>query len=348
MKKYASALGMRGDMLYCPLPLSIDSYWTCETNCLHCYSRRQNRTWGQDFRAADVEAIKKKLTSAKGSSPLSQAIRQRKTLRLGNRTDPFQDCEEKHRVSTKLLEFLMEQRWDTVVQTKFPRRAWEMTGLGDTSTMMAIITVGMEEDWELLERKRTENPLERIKTLHEIHCAGFPVGANGEPFIPGYHTVKQFEETVKLLKAHGIKRFNTYNLHINDLVVKNLHSIGLDIEKIWHMNQDEPWRKILAKLLEISNKYDIILGCPDFVNSGWTDKQRSNTCCGLDVKNPCTWNSHHFKLAIQEDRDPLLTCWDGVGDYDEGEQIIKGTTTDMYTMKDVVGTTKKRKDMKLL
>lgn len=335
MKTYAAALGMRGDMLYCPLPLSIDSYWTCETNCLHCYSRRQNRTWGQDFRMADVEAVKKKLLTAKGSSPLHQAIRQRKTLRLGNRTDPFQRCELEYKVSTNLVKFLMAQKWDTVIQTKFPQRAWELTGFGKHATMMAIITVGLEQDWELLERKRTEHPLERLKTLQNLHAEGYSVGANGEPFIPGYHTIKQFEETMKLLKAHNIKRYNTYNLHINDLVVKNLHSIGLDIEEIWYMNRDEQWRPILKQLLEIANRYDIILGCPDFVNSGWADKQRSNTCCGLDVENPCTWNTHHFKLAIQQGQNPLLTCWDGVGDYDEGEKIIKGAATNMYTMKDV-------------
>lgn len=326
-------------MLYCPLPLSIDSYWTCETNCLHCYSRRQNRTWGQDFRMADVEAVKKKLLSTRGTSPLSKAVQRRKTLRLGNRTDPFQDCEVKFRVSTELTQFLMAQKWDTVIQTKFPQRAWNMTGLGEYSTMMAIVTVGLENDWDLLERKRTENPVERIKTLSEIKKAGFRAGANGEPFIPGYHTVKQFRETVKLLKSYGITRFNVYNLHINDLVVKNLHKLGLDIEKIWYMNQDEPWRKILKKLLAVADHYGVVLGCPDFVNSGWEDKQKCNTCCGLDVKNPCTWNSHYFKLAMQKGEDPR-DMWDGVGDYEEGLKIIEGTAKDMYTMKDVAGARK--------
>ena len=134
MKIYKSAVGIRGDMLYCPLAFYIDSYWTCEPNCANCFARKLNRTWGQDFRIADVEAVKKKLLSAKGTSPLSQAIQQRKTLRLGNRTDPFQDCEIKYKVSTQILQFLIEQNWDTVIQTKHPGRAWEMTGLGKNCT----------------------------------------------------------------------------------------------------------------------------------------------------------------------------------------------------------------------
>lgn len=338
MKIYTAALGMRGDMLYCPLPLSIDPYWTCEVNCYHCYSRRLNRTWGNDFRMADVEDIKRKLSSLspRGKSPLHEAIRQRKTLRLGNRSDPFQPREEKYRVSTEILKFLMEIGWDTVVQTKFPRRAYEMTGLGKTCTMMAIITPGLEADWELFERKMTENPIDRVKTLSKLQKKGFDVGVNGEPFIPGYHTPEQFEETVKLLKSYGINRYNTYNLHFNDYVAKNLFKLGLDIEKIWYMNQDKQWRRILKKLIEIAEKHDIILGCPDFVNSGWEYVQKCNTCCGLDVKNPCTFNTHHFKLAVQKGEDPRK-CWDGVGDYEEGLKIIEGTTDEMYTLKDVVG-----------
>lgn len=336
MKVYKAALGIRGDMLYCPLPLSIDSYWTCEINCYHCYSRRLNRTWGNDFRMADVEDIKRKLSSTRGKSPLHKAIQLRKTLRLGNRSEPFSPWEEKYKVSTEILKFLMKVKWDTVVQTKFPHRAWEMTGLGETCTVMAVITPGLEADWEMFEHKKTENPIDRVKTLAMLKKKGFAVGVNGEPFIPGYHTVKQFRETIKLLKSYGINRYNTYNLHLNDYVVKNLHALGLDIERIWYMNQDRQWHKILQKLLVIADKYDIILGCPDFVNSGWGHVQRCNTCCGLDVKNPCTFNTHHFKLAVQQGRDPR-NCWDGVGNYEEGLSVIEGTTDQMYTLKDVVG-----------
>ncbi len=335
-KTFPSAIGIRGDLLYCPLPLYVDGYWTCEPNCETCYLRRLNRTWGKDFRMADVEQVKKRLSSARGGSPLLRAIQLRKTIRLGNRTDPFQPCEERYQISTQILRFLMDSQWDTVIQTKFPERAYRMTGLGKHCTLMPIITVGLEKDWELFEHRMTENPIRRIKFLSWLQRRGFRVGVNGEPFIPGYHTVAQFEDTVKLLKSYGILRFNTYNLHLNDLVAKNLHRIGLDIERIWEENQDGPWRKTLAKLIEISDRHGIILGCPDFVNSGWEQKQQCNTCCGLDVENPCTFNAHHFKLAIQNGKDPR-ECWDGVGDYEQGLGIIDGTNTEMYNIHDVVG-----------
>lgn len=336
MKVYKSAVGLRGDMLYCPLAFYIDSYWTCEPNCAHCYLRRLNRTWGEDFRAADPAAVIRKLQSTRGTSPLHRAIQARKTIRFGNRADPFQACEETLQVSTQILAWLAEQDWDVVVETKFPQRCMDMTHPGQNCTVMAIITVGMEQDWELFEHKRTEPPRERLRTLRKLQRRGVRVGANGEPFIPGYHTVAQFEDMIKLLKANRIPSYNVYNLHLNDLVAKNLCELGLDIEKIWRMNQDAPWRKVLRQLLDIAAKHDIILGCPDFVNAGWADVQRANTCCGVNVQNPCTFNAHHFKLAVQRGADPL-TCWDGVGVYAEGAAIVTGAAHDMYTLKDVVG-----------
>ena len=158
IKEYKSALGIRGDMLYCPLPFYIDSYWTCEPNCRSCFARKLNRTWGWDFRVANPEKIKRRLTSSKlGTSPLSVAIAKRKTLRFGNRTDPFQACEEKYRVSSDLLHFLLEeQKWETVIQTKHPQRAWNMVHLNNYAIVLSVITVGLEKDWELLERKKTE------------------------------------------------------------------------------------------------------------------------------------------------------------------------------------------------
>lgn len=334
---FKSAVKLRGDSLYCPLPLYIDGYWTCEPNCEICYLRRLNRTWGNDFRLANVDAVKKQLSSKRGRSPLSQAIQQKKTIRLGNRTDPFQPCEEKYQVSTEIFKFLMESKWNTVVQTKFPARAYRMTGLNKKySILLAEITVGLEKDWELFEHKFTENPINRITNLSNYQAKGYRVGVMGEPFIPGYHTTKQFEETLKLLKSAGLKTFNTYNLHLNDLVAKNLARLGLDIEKIWWMNQDEPWKKIQRRLIHLAKKYDIVLGCPDFVNSGWENIQECNTCCGIDVDNPCTFNTHYFKLAVQKGEDPLQ-YWDGVGDFSQGVRIIEGTDTDMYTLKDVIG-----------
>ncbi len=80
---------------------------------------------------------------------------------------------------------------------------------------------------------------------------------------------------------------------------KRLHAIGIDIERIWYYNQDAQWKPILQQLLDISKKHGIILGCPDFVNTGPEWRETRNTCCGVQVPNPCTYNTHHWKHFAQ-------------------------------------------------
>ena len=170
-----------------------------------------------------------------------------------------------------------------------------------------------------------------------MNAFGIPVGVNGEPFIPGYHTVKDFEQTLLLLKKYGIKSYNTYNFHFTAFVAKRLHAIGIDIEAIWYNNQDTQWKKILRQLLEISKKHGIRLGCPDFVNSGMSWKEQANTCCGINVPNPCTFNTHNFKRLAQEGKSVLEIVditYDKSGDLTQGLKIIKGEPGDFYTLKD--------------
>lgn len=345
---YKSAVGVRGDCLYCPLPLSIDSYWNCLTDCHHCYARRLNQVWGKDLRPADPEQVERKLQNGlKNKNPkstLANALNKKITLRLGNRTDPYQKVERELRVSRRIQEILVKLEWTYVIQTKFLSNVLPdediMSEARDRNLLqiMPIITPGAENDWEILERGRTTPIPRRLRIIQRLVKKGYTIGVSGEPFIPGHHSPQQFKDTLKRLKDVGIKSYNIYNLHFNDHVAKRLHSVGLDIERIWHYNQDKNWHPILQELLDIAKKENIILGCPDFVNSGWDWKEQVNTCCGLHVQNPSLYNSHHWKLLIQEgvsrEKIPDRT-WQGVGDKEIGEKIIWGETCEFYTMKDV-------------
>lgn len=338
---------MRGDSLYCPLSLSLDSYGNCLTNCHNCWIRHLNHVWGKELKPADVNLLEKKLRNGLNNtnpkSILAYALHQKKTIRMGNKTDPFQEIERKYKISKKILSLLIRLNWTFVIQTKFTHVMMDYeyrllrASRKSLLTVMIVMSPGLDKDWELFERGLTTPPLDRIKHAVKLMKQGVPVGFNGEPFIPGFHTIKDFKNTLKLLKANGIKRYNTYNFHFNAFTAKKLHAIGVDIEKIWIMNQDKEWKKILPKLLDLSKKYNILLGNPDFVNTGKNWIEQSNTCCGIDVPNPCTFNTHYFKKYKQDgltDDQILVRAWDGTGNYDEGVSIVKGTNKNMYNLKD--------------
>lgn len=345
MKLLKQGLSIRGDSYYCPLAFSLDTYWNCETNCAHCYLRRMNRTWGDDLRPLDLELFKKKLINGLSNknpkTSLAHALKQKKTIRVGNKTDPYQTINNEYRVTEKAIKILMDLDWSIVIQTKFTANMIEEEEIFKKSlvTMMPIISPGGDRDWEILEHKKTTRPISRMYYISQKQKEGFNVGVNGEPFIGGWHTIKDVEDTLKLLKSYGIKSYNTYNLHLNDWNAKQLNKSGLDIEAIWYYNQDARWRINLEKILDLGKKYDIIMGCPDFINSG-KYVESVNTCCGIHVPNPCTFNTLNWKqekyLKGRYSPEVIDETFDGVGDYKTGKSIYDGTKSDFFTMKDIL------------
>lgn len=348
MKTYKTPLSIRGDCLYCPLPFSLDSYWNCLVDCHHCYFRRLNHTWGTDLRLTDPMVVKKQLENGlKNTNPksfLSQCMAKKKTIRFGNKSDPLQPIEDKYKITLKLIRVLNYLSWSYVIQTRFTERLmnyekWLLqSSKAGLLTIMPVVSPGFEKDWSILEKGITTPPIERLRHSRYFIKKGVNVGINGEPFIPGFHTVSDFERTIRKLKAYGIKSYNTYNFHFNAFVAKRLHAIGIDIEKIWYYNQDAQWKPILQKLLDISKKHGIILGCPDFVNTGPEWREERNTCCGVQVPNPCTYNTHywkHYAQGGQMDIDQIEDfTWDGIGDRKVARDILEGNPCDLYTLKD--------------
>jgi DNA repair photolyase len=352
MSKLKSPLTIRSDNMYCPLPLSIDSYSNCETDCNHCFFRRLNYVWGQDLKEADLDLLKKKLENGlKNNSPksgLAWAIKNKLTIRIGNKADPFQPIENKRNVTKKIIDLLTELEWSFVIQTRHTTNLLQAKkhvlrahkrGL---VVLMPVISPGLDFDWEILEKGLTTPPEQRLKDMKRFMKKGIQVGVNGEPFIPSVHSFKSFKDTLLLLKKYKINRYNTYHLHFNDYVAKRLHELNnprIDIEKIWKYNQDGEWRKILRKLMEISDKMNIKLGCPDFVNTGWDRKEPANTCCGIDVPNPSKYNTHYFKSLKQSgmsDEGIMEACYNGCNTREVGMSVLNGKSDTQYSLNDII------------
>lgn len=347
MIKLKNSLTVRGDSLYCPLPFSLDTYGNCLTDCWHCYFRNLNKVWGEDLKPADLDLMEKTLSAGlKNKNPKSfvaHMLYRKKTIRLGNKADPFQDIENKYRITRQAINLLVKYDWTFVIQTRHTENMMMAeknlfaAKAKNLITIMPVVSPGLEKDWEILERKRTTNPLGRLLLSRHLIRKGFPLGINGEPFIPGFHTIQDFEDTLKLLKFYKIQSYNTYNFHFNAFVAKRLHAIGIDVEKIWYYNQDDQWKKILHKLLDLSTKYGIRLGCPDFVNTGKYWIEQANTCCGINVPNPATFNTHNFKRLKQEGKSTeeiIKLTYDGAGDMEQAKAIIEGKKCKFYTLKD--------------
>jgi DNA repair photolyase len=346
-KTYKSPIAMRQAHLTCPLALALESYWNCEADCLHCMGRRLNQIWGTEQRVTDPEAVRKTLVNAlKNPHPktiIAQALHAKKAFFLGRKTDPYQPIENKLNVTRRLLEILSELNWSVVVCSRFQDNMKKDVDLiidnKRNISLLTEITPGGEADRELFERNRTTSIDERLLFTKYLQDNKVNVGVRGEPFIPGYHTFKQFRDILKRLKSFGIKSYNTYNLHINEYTIKRLYAIGLDIEKIWTLNQDIYWSAIQKRLCRIADEEGIILGCPDFVNVPTDRMNTTNTCCGINVHNALTFNTHIWRnLILNGDEEIMDYTWEDIGtdeDWNQAKLIILGKLSKVYyTFKD--------------
>ena len=346
---YKNPITIRQDHLTCPLPLALESYWSCAADCLHCMGRRLNQIWGQEQRCTNPEAVRKTLINALSNknpkSIIAQALHAQKTFFLGRKADPYQPIELKERITAQLIEILFELDWSFAICSRYQANLIQDIALLKQKkhlvTILTELTPGGDADWELFERGRTTPPKERLSVSQRLQRYGFNVGVRGEPFIPGYHTFAQFRDTLKMLKSYGIKSYNTYSLHINEYTIKRLFEIGLDIEKIWELNHDKHWKPIQRKLCDIAEQEGIILGCPDFVNVRKDYSCPANTCCGVSVPKPFTFNTHHWRndLVAGENKSTILvSTWEGIGTIDDQSKgcsiLCSKEEQDYYTFND--------------
>jgi DNA repair photolyase len=348
MITYKNPITIRGGHWTCPLPLALESYWACEADCLHCVGRRLNKIWGTEQRCTNSDNVEKILKNALlNKTPKtiqSQALHNKKAFFLGRKADPYQPIEKEKKITQKLIQILIQLNWPVVICSKYQSIAERDTDLflkgRELIHMLIEITPGVESDWELFEHKRTSEIKDRLQISKYWQKLGIKVGVRGEPFIPGYHTIKQFRDILKRLKSYNLKSYNIYNLHMNEYTMKRLYNIGLDIEKIWDFNQDCHWSFLQKKLCQIAKEENIELGCPDFVNVpiNWTSNV--NTCCGINVTNAFTFNTHNWRNSIVNGKSSIETLnesWEGIGTIEDKKQaniIITGKPSkDFYTMK---------------
>jgi hypothetical protein len=236
--------------------------------------------------------------------------------------------------------------WSFVVQTRFPYFLWnfstyDVERFRKLGTVLIVISPGQYKDWSILEQQKTESIGFRWEAYRNFREAGIPVSIHGEPYIPGFHKYSDFRDICRKLRSMGCTSYNTYNFHFTPHVAKRLVELrdpSVDIEKIHKYNQDKYWKQILAKLYEIADDNNIRLGCPDFVNSGPSRIEPFNTCCGINVANPCTFNTHYFKRLAQRGhtmKSILEMTDDGTADYNQALQILRGDKgCEFYTLRD--------------
>jgi hypothetical protein len=260
-------------------------------------------------------------------------------MRVGNRYDPLPPVESEQRIARGALEILADLDWEIKLESKNAALMLEYSDrlIGMGAIISTTVLTGLDDDWRLLEARVPSSPTDRLEAMERFVDAGLQVGVLAEPFIPGYHTVAQWFEFLLELKSYGINRVNVYNLKMNSYNVRRLLELDLDVERILDHSDDETWGGILFQLLAAAAELGIHCGCPDFVNAGRV-KPTTNTCCGVDVTAPCTFNLVNWRAKGLENgrvtMSDFLDSWDGVGDINKGWSQFNGQAENLYSLTD--------------
>jgi len=145
------------------------------------------------------------------------------SIAMGTNTDPYQRCEGKYKLMSRIIEVLTEYRNPFSVLTKGTlilrdvELLAEASALTDVSTAMSIPTLD-EDAWRRSE-SGTPHPRKRLEAVKRLNEAGVPCGVLVAPILPGItDRPDQLREVVEAAIHAGATHVSPILLHLRPKV----------------------------------------------------------------------------------------------------------------------------------
>src|SRR5256885_7590087 len=169
---------------------TINAYRGCSHRCSYCFARPTheylNLNGGEDFDrkiVVKVNAVERVRAEVKAKRWAGELIA------MGTKTDPYQRCEGKHRLTRGIVEVLGEARNPFSILTKSTLILRDLDMLAEAARRTNVHTafsVGTVDDevWKMSE-PGTPHPRRRLEALARLREAGVPTGVLAAPILPG-------------------------------------------------------------------------------------------------------------------------------------------------------------------
>lgn len=190
---------------YCYSILRVESYPSCEHECVYCYGRWYRGGELNEGRYDVIWSFKKLLQRLKDASLKSIPFR------LSTLVDPFQPREEGLKVSMKIMRLCLKYDVPLIVNTKstlllkdeYLATLKELSSRGLALVQISLSTVSQEAA-KVLE-PRAPPPNARLEAAERLAEEGVPVLIRLQPFIPGVSD-REAEEVVEGAHQAGVKQ----------------------------------------------------------------------------------------------------------------------------------------------
>jgi DNA repair photolyase len=205
-----------------PFRWTLNPYRGCTHGCHYCFARRYHVQFEMDAddEFASVILVKRNLVEVLRRE-LDRPAWTRELVAFGTATDPYQPIEGQYRLTRQSIEALARGRTPIGLITKGPMVVrdrdvlQELSGAAGCTVYMSVPTVD-EDAWRILE-PGTAHPLQRLRAVRELVCAGINAGVLMAPIVPGFSSSRaKLERTVKAIADHGARFVGCNVMYLQD------------------------------------------------------------------------------------------------------------------------------------
>lgn len=212
IKTYKTPINVAGgeERFVCPQSFVLNTYLGCSHSCNYCCARylmEMYKHW-EKMQPADIPLIRKRFEDAfvhNKKGVINDLMRRRTPFRFSNLTDPFQEMENKYKVTYETLKILAEYNYPAILVTK--GIIWARDEYLEILKKFPVVlqTTITTTDDVLIKKLEPEAPLasERIKALEKGAKNGIITQVRYSPVFP--LLTDQPQEYFKTYSEIGVK-----------------------------------------------------------------------------------------------------------------------------------------------
>jgi len=302
----------------CPLPINIDLYDNirCPFGCIYCFSNRYKASlytsFYDNYKEVGIRACTpdyfipkmEKLLSASersigGASPLTKGLALKIPIRIGARFENLLPVERERKVTLKMLQFLADNKYPFLVNTKSPVIAEDaylkvLSSFKGTGVQITMIS----SDQTILSKLEPHAPLlkERMKACKRLSDEDIHIVARIQPLMFFINDEKSaVDDYIGMLKENGVQDVAMENISYRIATPKmqeQFFKAGYDFSK---MEQFTTFSQRISSLLmskfsSYIREHGINISSNDFGQA--TENSHEYICCGLEAESP--WDKLNY------------------------------------------------------
>jgi len=214
---YEYAMGITSQFYFCGLPLRLDSYSSCQFNCLYCFAKARGGNISNSIKIANPESIRRRFQRVDAGEPagiIDDFIAHGCPVHFGGMSDPFMPLENKLGVTKEILKILRDYDYPTVISTKSDMLCREeyldIVRSGRFAVQLSLASL----DPNLIRNVDvgTSGVRALLGAASRLAVAGIPVACRIQPLLPGRQS--DARELVRICADVGFRHVSVEHLKL--------------------------------------------------------------------------------------------------------------------------------------